>query len=86
MKVMILYRPNSEHDTLVHQFARDVKRTSNKDLEFVDLNTRDGAATASLYDIIEYPAIVAVSDEGVLQKAWQGMQLPLIEEISYYAS
>ena len=85
MKVLILYRPNSEHDTLVHNFARDVERSSSKELEFVSLNTKDGAATASLYDIVEYPAIVAISDEGILQKSWQGKQLPLIDEVSYYA-
>jgi hypothetical protein len=86
MKVVILYRPNSEHgsavDTFVHEYQR---RHEPGRIEVVNVDTRDGSATASLYDIMQYPAILALSNDGSLLKSWEGEMLPLMDEISYYA-
>ena len=51
----------------------------------VDLNTRDGSSTASLYDVMQYPAILALTDDGQLVKEWEGQSLPLMNEVAYYA-
>ena len=85
MKLLMLYRPNSEHDTKVQEYKREFSRRTGGDLELVDLNSRDGAATASLYDVMRYPAIVATEDNGAYIQSWQEEMLPLIDEVSYYA-
>jgi hypothetical protein len=84
MKVLILYRPNSEHDTMVMGWVREYKVRTTKDVELVSLDTREGADMARLYDIVQYPTIVAIEDNGALTKEWQGDTLPLISEVSYY--
>ena len=84
MKVLILYRPNSEHDTLVQRFVRDFMHRTSREVELVSLDTRDGAATASLYDVLQYPAVLVVENHGSVQQLWQGEQLPLIDEVSYF--
>ena len=84
MKVVILYRPNSEHDTLVQDYLRDYNHRTGKEIELVSLDSREGADMARLYDIVEYPGVLAVTDDGHLQKMWQGTQLPLMDELSYY--
>ncbi len=53
--------------------------------EMVSINTRDGAATASLYDIVSYPAILVLGNDGSLVSFWQGMPLPLMDEVAGYA-
>ncbi|HEV2403319.1 MAG TPA: hypothetical protein VGS08_03900 [Candidatus Saccharimonadales bacterium] len=85
MKLLILYRPNSEHATAVEGFAHDFQRLHDigKKLEILSINTRDGAATANLYDIMSYPAILALADDGSVRNAWQG-QLPLMDEVVGY--
>lgn len=87
VKTLVLYRPNSEHATDVESFVRDFQRRyeSGKKLELVSLNTRDGAATASLYDVVAYPAILVLGDDGSLLSLWQGMPLPLMDEVAAYA-
>jgi hypothetical protein len=87
MKVLMLYRPNSEHARKVEDFVRDFNRNYiNYKLELVDLNTRDGAATASLYDVIRYPAMLALTNDGQVIHEWQGESIPpLMSEVSYYA-
>lgn len=56
---------------------------SNK-VELVSVNTRDGAATASLYDILSYPAILALADDGSVLNLWSGPRLPLMDEVAGY--
>lgn len=86
MKVLLLYRPNSEHARQVENFVRDFnKNYVNYKLELVDLNTRDGAATASLYDVMRYPAMLALTNDGQIIREWEGENLPLMSEVSYYA-
>lgn len=85
MKVLILYRPNSEEARSVETFIRDFQaRHDASRLEVVDVNTRDGNATATLYDVMSYPAILVLRDDGSILKSWEGEMLPLIDEISYY--
>ena len=83
MKAFILYRPNSEHDTKVNDFVRDFTRFTQNDIDLVSLDTVEGADKARLYDITQYPAVVATDENGVLQRLWQG-DLPLINELSYF--
>jgi hypothetical protein len=86
MKVLILYRPNSEHGRIIEDFIRDFRdHVSTSHLEVLSLDSRDGSAMASLYDIMEYPAILVISYDGLLQKCWIGQQLPLLDEVISYA-
>ena len=85
--MLILYRPNSEHDTEVQSFVRDFQRRyeAGRKIELVSLDTRDGAATADLYGVTNYPAILVVGDDGVMVSLWQGRPLPLMDEVAGYA-
>lgn len=87
MKVVILYRPNSEHGRVVEEYVRDFEaRTSVKQLEVLSIDTREGSATASLYDVMQYPAILVIQNDGYLQRSWQGETLPLMDELAAYAA
>lgn len=87
MKVLILYRPNSEHARKVEEFMRDFKHQGpDRRVETVSLDTPDGANKAKIYDIVSYPAFLALKDDGQLLKAWQGEQWPLMNELAFYAS
>jgi hypothetical protein len=87
VKLLVLYRPNSEHATEVESYVRDFQRRYDigRKFELVSLNTRDGAATASLYDIMSYPAILVLGDDGSMVSLWQGMPLPLMDDVAGYA-
>lgn len=84
MKVVVLYRPNSDHARIVEDFAADLGRRYDARIDLISLDTRDGSSTASLYDIMQYPAVLALTNDGQLIKDWQGTNLPLMNEVSYY--
>lgn len=86
MKIVVLYRPNSEHGRDVESFAREYQtRHKSGKLEMLSVDTRDGSATASLYDIMSYPAILALRNDGSVLKVWEGDMLPLMDEVTFYA-
>jgi hypothetical protein len=84
MRAVVLYHPNSEHEGIVQDYARDFKRFKGKELELVSLETVEGAEIAKLYDIMHYPAILVIGPDGVLQKAWEAPLMPLMDEVSSY--
>lgn len=87
MKVVILYRRNSEETSAVEAFIRDFKyRHDAHHLEALDADSREGIAMASLYDIMTYPAILALRDDGSVLKSWEGAMLPLMDEVAYYTN
>lgn len=81
----MVYKDQSDHARAVTDFLRDFARQTGHQLETVDPETPAGAATCETYDIVEYPSIVALDDDGVMQNIWRGLPLPTISEVSYYA-
>ncbi len=87
MKVVILYRQKSEHARLVETFIHDFQKRYNAgSLEVLDADSQEGVATAELYDIVSYPAIIALRDDGSVLKSWSDEMLPLMDEVAYYVT
>jgi hypothetical protein len=87
MRLLIIYRPNSEHGRMIEEFVHEYQqRHQPRHLEVLSIDTREGSAMATLYDVIQYPAILVLQNDGYIQQMWQGEQLPLMEEVAAYAT
>ncbi len=85
MRTIVVYRPNTEVERPVIEFMREFEHRTGKTLETLDPDTRDGAGFIEIYDIVEYPTLVALDDSGHVQQVWRGLPLPTMSEVSYYA-
>ncbi|NCU30352.1 hypothetical protein EOL73_00815 [Candidatus Saccharibacteria bacterium] len=85
MKVKILYKEQMDYTRLVEDWLRDFKRQTGRDLEKIDPESREGVSLCRTYDILEFPSIIALGDDGTLQNYWRGIILPTINEVNYYA-
>jgi hypothetical protein len=85
MKAIIIYKPESDHARAVEDYLRDFLTRTGRELETLDPDTVEGADMCQVYDILEYPSVVALSDDGQLQNSWRGLPLPTISELTYYA-
>jgi len=86
MKVVILYRPESEQARVLETFLHDFKaRNSSINVEVVDVDAREGIAMASMYDVMRFPTIIAMADDGTVLNMWQGEDMPLMDEVASYA-
>lgn len=83
---MVIYKSESDHARTVSDYLRDFYRQTGRELETLDPESRDGADFCRAYDIVEYPTIVALSDNSTMQNMWRGLPLPTINEVGYYAS
>lgn len=84
MKTLILYRPGSEHSTMVESYLHDFKAQTGKTIPTLNVDTPQGIALCELYEIMQYPAVLVTDQEGHVQNLWVGDQLPRISELSYY--
>lgn len=84
MKTIVVYEDNREYTRDVTDYLRDFERQTGHKLEQLDPTTQEGADFCRTYDIVEYPSLVAMADDGTLQNLWRGLPLPTISEVSYY--
>ena len=85
-KISILYRTQSEQERQVIEFEHEYAKRTGRHLSLYDLNTQEGSDLAKLYDVTQYPAVLAIANDGSLLQLWQGEMLPLINEVLYYQS
>ena len=84
MRVIVVYKPESEHATTVATYLHDFERQTSHRLETLNPESPEGADTCRTYDIVEYPTLMAITSDGQLQNMWRGLPLPTISEVSYY--
>lgn len=87
MKILVFYRPNSEHARRTEEYMTDLQRmhdVNTKNLKAISIDTREGSSLATIYDILSFPAIVVTDDYGAYIKGWSG-DLPLMNEVMSYA-
>lgn len=85
MKLYTIYRKNSEQERAIINFKEMMRRRyPDKEIEDLDLDTRDGSAKASIYGITKYPALLITANDGRVQGFWEGEPLPLIDEVASY--
>ena len=84
MRVVIVYRDNTDYARPVIDFLHDFEHQTGHVLEELNPDTAQGILFCSTYGIVSYPTVIAVSDSGSLINAWNGLPLPTISEVSYY--
>jgi methyl coenzyme M reductase alpha subunit len=87
MKVLIFYKRDSEHGRLIDEFVHDFnKQYPESELTILDADSIDGSHQAEIYDVVQYPTVIATTDEGGTLQRWDTGQLPLMSEVAYYAN
>jgi len=83
MRMTVLYRKNSEQARPVYEFLEMFsRRYPGKRVQELDIDTREGSSEAVLYGVISYPAMIITAYDGRVIGFWQGMPLPLIDEVA----
>lgn len=84
MRVIVLYKDNTDYARQVSDYVRDFLRQTGHELETMNPDSKEGIAFCSTYDIMDFPTLVALSNDGQMQQMWRGLPLPTISEVSYY--
>lgn len=85
MRVVVVYKTESDHAREVFDYLRDFERQTGRQIEEINPDSREGTDFCRVYDIVEYPTVVALDEGGQLLSQWRGRPLPTISEVSFYA-
>lgn len=85
MRVVVIFKEATDYGRQVNDFLHDFSRQTGRELEALNPETPAGISFCEAYDIMEYPTVIALSDDGQMQNTWRGLPLPTISEVSYYA-
>ncbi len=87
MKVTIFYRPDSEHARSVEEFVHEFERRyPGTPITLMDIDTIEGTEAGGIYDVIQYPTVLALSNDGSTLQRWDNGMMPLMGELVYYAN
>ncbi|MBQ3409857.1 hypothetical protein IJG66_00655 [Candidatus Saccharibacteria bacterium] len=84
MRVVCLYRDDTDYAREVTDWMYDFKKETGREVEVMDPDSIDGEIFTKAHDILQFPMIVAVTNDGVVQKKWGGTPLPQFDEVVYY--
>lgn len=82
MRVICVYRDNQDYSRSVSEWIENVRRQTGREIEVMDPDQNSDFCEA--YDIVEYPTILAIGEQGEVHASWRGRDLPLINEVTYY--
>ena len=82
MRVICIYREGQDYSRTVNEFLENVRRQTGYKIETMDPDTN--ASFCKTYDIVEYPTILALDNNGSVRASWRGKTLPLFNEVLYY--
>ena len=85
MRVVCLYKRETDYGREVEEYLNDIGRyPTNTKIEVLDPESTEGESLARAYDIVRYPAILALDGNGSVVQEWIGLPLPPIDEVVYY--
>lgn len=85
MRVIVLTKEGTDYSRAVDTFIDDFARQTGKELERMDPESLEGEQFCRAYDILQFPSVIAISNDGQVQNLWLGGVLPTISEVSFYA-
>ncbi len=84
MRVVIIWRDESEYGRAVTDWLRDLEHRSGYSLESFSPDEPEGESLCRAYDITMYPSILAIDNDGRVVQMWRGEMLPKIDDVVYY--
>lgn len=84
MRVVCVYREGEDYSRTVEEWLMAFERRTGKEIEVMSPDGREGTQFCQTYDIVEYPTIIALGDDGAVLSSWRGKLLPLFDEVAYW--
>lgn len=85
MRIVCVWRDQSDYGRMVEEWLTEFERRNDFEIESLDPDTGEGESFCRAYDVVQYPTMVAVSEDGTARAMWQGKDLPTFDEVGYWA-
>lgn len=82
MKLLVFYRQKDGVDSEYDDFMKSLSKLSAP-YEQINPDSRDGSDRAEIYEVVSYPTIMLVDDDGRPLAIWRD-SLPSVDQINTY--
>ncbi len=82
MRVVCVYRDKQDYTRSVEEWIENLRRQTGREIETMDPDKN--SSFCETYDIVEYPTILALGNDGSIRAIWSGRNLPLMNDVLYY--
>lgn len=84
MRVVCIWRRESDYGRIVEEWIHEFERRTGAEVEDINPDSREGEGLCRAYDIVEYPTILVLGENGQALGTWRGKDLPRFDEASYW--
>ncbi len=85
MRVVCVWREGEDYSRMMEEWITEFERRTGKEIESISPDGREGDSFCRTYDIVEYPTILALGEDGAVLADWRGQQLPTFDTVAYWA-
>lgn len=85
MRVVCVWREDADYSRTVSEWLTEFERRTGREVESMDPHTHAGEGFCRAYDIVEYPTLLALDNNGGVLAIWRGKMLPTFDEVNYWA-
>ena len=82
MRVVCIFRDNQDYSRSVNEWLENFRRQTGREIEIMNPDTN--TSFFETYDVVEYPTILALDNNGAVRATWRGKSLPLVNEVLFY--
>lgn len=84
MRTVCVWREDEDYSRAVSEWIREFEHRTGREIENINPDTREGESLCGTYDVVEYPTILVLGEDGSVVVSWRGRTLPLFDEVSYW--
>lgn len=84
MRVVVIWREETDYARSIIEWLHDCERRVGVAPESLSPDEPEGESLCKAYDVVEYPTILAMNDDGKMLQMWRGRDLPRIDDVTYY--
>lgn len=85
MRTVCIWRDDEDYSRAMTEWIWGFEHRTGREIESISPDTREGESLCNAYDIVEYPTILVLRDDGSVVASWRGRNLPLFDEVAYWA-
>ncbi len=81
-RAVCVFRDNQDYSRTVTEWLENFRRQTGHEFEILDPD--ENSNFCQVYDIVEYPTLMVLREDGSLLEMWRGKDMPLVDEVLYY--
>lgn len=84
MRLVAIWREDEDYSRMMSDWINEFEKRTGKEVENLDPDSSEGESICRAYDVVEYPTIMALGDDGAVLGVWRGKILPTFDEVAYW--